>query len=187
MVGKPRCVLGDTVVVRAQLSDRQYRPLDVPEVEAIMVMPDGTRVPFVLKAVKDAPRPGLYSEQFMALVEGDYRIELMLPDSEIGEVLTRDVQVRAPKLEIERPQRNDVLLKEIARQTGGEYYVGVDAAMGRLGAPPLSSVIEPNNVSTTLAGTPDTDFQRLLMGWLLAAIAGALTFEWLIRRLSKLA
>ena len=76
---------------------------------------------------------------------------------------------------------------EIARQTGGEYYVGVDAAMGRLGAPPLSSVIEPNNVSTTLAGTPDTDFQRLLMGWLLAAICGALTFEWLIRRLSKLA
>lgn len=187
MVGKPRCVLGDTVVVRAQLSDRQYRPLVVPEVEAILVMPDGTRVPFVLKAVKDAPRPGLYSEQFMALVEGDYRIELMLPDSEIGELLTRDVQVRAPKLEIERPQRNDVLLKEIARQTGGEYYVGVDAAMGQLGAPPLSSVIEPNNVSTTLAGTPDTDFQRLLMGWLLAAIAGALTFEWLIRRLSKLA
>jgi hypothetical protein len=187
MVGKPRCVLGDTVVVRAQLSDRQFRPLTIPEVEAILVMPDGTRVPFVLKAVQDAPRPGLYAEQYTALVEGDYRIELMLPDSEIGELLTRNVQVRAPKLEIERPQRNDVLLKEISRRTGGEYYVGLDAALGRRGAPPLSSVIEPNNVSTTLAGTPDTDFQRLLMAWLLAAICGALALEWLIRRLSKLA
>jgi hypothetical protein len=187
MVGKPRCILGDTVVVRAQLSDRQHRPLEAPEVEAILVMPDGVRVPLTMKAVKDAPRPGLYAEQFTASVEGDYRIELMIPESEIGELLTRDVQVRAPKLEIERPQRNDALLKEIARQTGGEYYVGVDAATGGLGAPPLSRVIEPNNVSTTLPGTPDTDFQRVLMGWLLAAICGALSFEWMIRRLSKLA
>jgi hypothetical protein len=187
MVSKARCILGDTIVVRAHLSDRQHEPLDAPQVEAVLVMPDEQRAPLILKPVKDAPRPGLYSEQFTALAEGDYRIELMLPNGDSDELLTRQVRVRAPKLEIERPQRNDALLKTVARQTGGQFYVGLDAAMGRRGAPPLASVIEPNKVSTTLPDTPDTEFERLLMAWLLAAICGALSLEWLIRRLSKLA
>jgi hypothetical protein len=79
------------------------------------------------------------------------------------------------------------VLKELAKQTGGEYYVGLEAARGRRGAPPLVSVIQPNDVPTLLPDTPDTDFDRTLMGWLLAAICGALSLEWIIRRMSKLA
>ncbi len=187
MVSKPRCLLGDTIVVRAHLSDRQFAPLDVSEVEAQLVLPGDQRTPITLKPVKDAPRRGLYAGQFTALVEGDYRVELMIPDSDDAEMLSRDVRARMPDLEIERPQRNDVLLKVMAKKTGGDYYVGVPATVGRLGAPSLSSVIEPNNVPTTLPDTPDTDFDRRLMAWLLAAICGALSLEWLIRRLSKLA
>jgi hypothetical protein len=34
---------------------------------------------------------------------------------------------------------------------------------------------------------PDVDFERRLMTWLMAVICGALAFEWLLRRLSRLA
>jgi hypothetical protein len=187
MVSKQRCLLGDTLTVRAHLSDRQFEPLDVPQVEATLVLPDAERVPLILTPVEDAPRRGLYAGQFTALTEGDYRVELMIPDSDEAEMLAREVRARMPDLEIERPQRDDLTLKEMAKQTGGEYYVGMAAAMGRRGAAPLVSAIQPNDVPTTLPGTPDTDFDRLLMGWLLAAICVALSGEWLIRRLSKLA
>ena len=187
MVSKQRCLLGDTIMVRAHLSDRQFKPLEMPQVEATLVLSDAGRTPLILTPVEDAPRRGLYAGQFTALSEGDYRVELMIPDSDDSELLTREVRARMPDLEIERPQRDDPTLKEMAKQTGGEYYVGMAAALGKRGAAPLASVIEPNDVPTTLPDTPDTDFDRLLMGWLLAAICMALSGEWLIRRLSKLA
>lgn len=187
MVSKQRCLLGDTILVRAHLSDRQFQPLEVPQVEATLVLPDEQRTPLILTPEEDAPRRGLFAGQFTALAEGDYRVELMIPDSDEAELLTREVRARMPDLEVERPQRDDATLKEMAKQTGGEYYVGMAAALGQLGAAPLASVIEPNDVPTKLPDTPDTDFDRLLMGWLLAAICIALGGEWLIRRLSKLA
>jgi hypothetical protein len=111
----------------------------------------------------------------------------MIPDSDEGEILMREVRSRIPDLEIERPQRDDVLLREIARQTGGDYYVGLPAALGQKDASPLASMIQPNDAPTTLPDVRDKNFARLLMGWLLAAICGALAMEWTIRRLSKLA
>jgi len=186
MVSKRRCTLGDTIIIRAHLTDMQHEPLDAEEVTSVLVHPDGTRQPIALHKVKDAPRPGVFAGQFVALDEGDYRVELAVPQTD-DEYLARDVRVRVPKREIERSERDDAVLMDIARQTGGEYYIGMDAVLGRGGAAPLANVIPPNNVSTSLPDTPDTRFDRRLMIWLLAAICGALSLEWLFRRLSKLA
>jgi hypothetical protein len=56
-----------------------------------------------------------------------------------------------------------------------------------LGGPPLVNLIKPQDQVTFLAGSPDRDFERQLMGWLMGVICGVLCLEWLIRRLSKLA
>ena len=50
-----------------------------PRAERMLVQPDNTRLPLVLKKVKDEGREGIYVEQFMALQEGDYRLELRTP------------------------------------------------------------------------------------------------------------
>ncbi len=199
MLGKDRCVLGETVTVRAALTDAQFRPLEDASVTAELVAPDGLRQPLVLHNVKNSPRPGSYLGQFTANQEGDFRVELTVPDSDNLELLTREVRAEVPQLEVENPLRNDSTMNEIADGTGGNYYVGFDhlvadqttvasdASGPPTGMPPLVTALVPQDQETYLPGTPDRKFQERLMGWLMALICGVLSVEWFLRRLNRLA
>ena len=143
--------------------------------------------PFTLKQLKESARQGTFASQFTATAEGVYRVELLMPDSEKLEVLSRDVRVRLPNVEVEQPQRNDAALSEIATRTGGNYYVGMPALLGSANVPAITEAAIPQDQVTYIPGTPDKDFERLLMTWLLAFICGALCLEWMFRRLNKLA
>ena len=184
LLQRERYSLGDTVVVRAQLSDARHEPLEVASVMIEVTRPDSTSQS--LRLVADATRAGMYSGQFTALQEGSYRIDLPVPET-VDDQLTRRIQVRVPDLERENSQRNDALLSEIANSTGGLYYVGLDAALGDQGAEPLVDQLRDRTEVTKLIGAPDQRFEEDMMKWLLAAICGALCLEWLVRRLSKLA
>jgi hypothetical protein len=189
LVDKDRCLLGDPITVRAVLNDAQHQALTVDSVAAILWQPDGQRVGISLRKIQDAAREGMYEAQFTALLPGDYRMELTPPDGNADELLSAEVRVRVPALEIERPQRNDPLLKSLTQTTGGEYFIGLDAAMsrGRATRASLASVLEPNDQVIYLPETIDKLFDERLMGWLMMLIVGVLCIEWLIRRLSKLA
>jgi hypothetical protein len=134
-----------------------------------------------------AEREGNYVGRFMAAQAGDYRLELLLPGDGEPVVLERNVRVRLPNLEIERPQRNDPVLSQLAARTSGAYFPALSAALGADGGTPLTDRVASKRRETFLAGTPDQPFQQLLMTWLMVLICGALLLEWLIRRLSKLA
>ncbi len=189
LVDRDRCLLGDPVTVRAVLSDAQHQALTADSVAAILWQPDGQRVGLSLRKIRDAAREGMYEAQFTGLVPGDYRIELTPPDSGEDELLSADVRVRVPALELERPQRNDALLKSLAQTTGGALYLGFDAAMARGGAQraALAATLEPNDQVLYLPETVDKVFDERLMGWLMVLIVGVLCLEWLIRRLNRLA
>jgi uncharacterized membrane protein HdeD (DUF308 family) len=189
LVDKDRCLLGEQITVRAILNDAQHQPLTEDEVSAALLQPDGSRTTIVLKRVREAARDGMYETQFTALQEGDYRIELTPPLSTDEELLTTEVRVRVPALEMEQPQRNDPLLKEFADQTRAEYYIGFDAAMrrGSVTRASLPSVLEPNEQVVYLPEALDSSFEQQLMGWLIVLICGVLCLEWLLRRVSKLA
>ena len=187
MLAKDRCLLGETVVARASLTDSQFRPLTDPTVTGDLVQPDGVRIPIELRAVKDASRAGNYTGQFTAIREGDYRVELPVPNSEDLELLVRELKVRVPQLEVENPQRNDAVMNEIATATGGKYYTDLNQVTDITSPDGLVASIVPQDQETYLPGTPDQDFQQRLMGWLMALICGVLCLEWLFRRLSKLA
>ncbi|MBI3839882.1 MAG: VWA domain-containing protein [Planctomycetia bacterium] len=184
LVDRDRYLLGNTVVVRAQLSTVQFEPLDAPSVTLQVIRPDSTSESLQLAA--DPARKGMYVGQFTALQEGTYRLEMPLPDGD-AEQLTRRIQVKVPDLERENPERNDALLSEIAKRTGGLYYVGADAVLGARGVPPLEKQLSDRTEVTYLAGVTDRDFEHDWMRGLLIATCGALCLEWLIRRLSKLA
>jgi hypothetical protein len=187
LVDKDRCLLGDTVVVRASLSDTQFKPLKVPHVTANVVGPDGARHPITLRQVEQAAREGMYAGQFTVLAEGVYRVELAIPATSDQVILSREVRARLPDLEIERPERNDALLSSLARRTGGSYYVGMPAALGQRGVASLASTVAPNDQRTYLPATHDRDFEFRLMSWLMGLLCGVLSFEWLVRRLNRLA
>lgn len=193
IVSKDRSILGETIVVRASLTDEQYQPLIREEVEATLIAPDGARQPFPLRQVSTSTatdataKEGSYSSQFTALQEGDYRIELPIPDSDALEMLTRTVRVRVPDREVESPQRNDALLNELAQATGGQYFTDMPQATDSTAGRGLAAALVPQDQETYIPGTPDKAFQQRLMTWLMGLICGALCIEWTIRRLNKLA
>ena len=186
LTDKDRALRGDAIAIRASVVDEQFQPLRDTAITVMLHAPDKTTQAIELRRA-DAEREGMYAGRFMATQTGDYRLELTLPGEGERVVLDREVRVRLPNLEIERPQRNDGLLQQLAEQTSGAYFRGLPAALGEEGRESLVSHVSSMRRETFLPGTPDRDFQRLLMTWLLVLICGTLFMEWLIRRLSKLA
>lgn len=184
LVDRDRYMLGNTVELRAQLSNAQFEPLELPRASVQVVRPDSTVD--TLHLLPDSTRKGMYNGQFTVLQEGTYRLEMALPDGE-AEQLTRRIQVKVPDLERENPQRNDALLKEIAERTDGKYYVGAETILGNKGLPALAQQLKDRTETTFLAGVTDREFDRQWMKFLLAFICIALSLEWIIRRLAKLA
>lgn len=203
LTDKDRALLGDPIAIRAVLQDAQFKPLQAEQVKVTITPPVGKSFDLMLKKTKDAERPGTFGEQFIVTDEGDWHIELPHPAA-ADSVLVRDVRVRLPALETERPERNDKLLAGIAERTGGSYFIGINNALAgkatMLAKTPTSTVsqnsekkltlvelLKPQDQRNVLPGTPDRGFDRLLMTWLMGLICGVLCLEWLLRRLSKLA
>ncbi len=181
LVERDRYLVGNTVVVRAQLNDAQLQPLTAPSVTLDVAAPDGTLQSERL--VADPARIGNYQGQFAVRQEGAYRLELLVPQSQ-QERLAKRIQVRMPDLERESPERNDALLSEIAGGTGGVYYVGLAAPFSRPAGEDLASVLKDKSRVVTLPLAPRKLWDN---HWLLGWVTGALCLEWLVRRLSRLA
>jgi hypothetical protein len=184
LVERERYVVGNTVVVRAQLTNPQRQPLDVPKVTLQVKQLDGA--PMSVALVADPTRKGMYSGQFTVNQEGECRLDLLHPDSP-DQPLTRRLQVFMPKLEQEHPQRNDAVLKELADGTGGQLYIGVAAALATSGEKPLVKQLEDRTQEIYVAGQKDRKWEQQWMHWVLGIIAGCLCVEWLVRRLCRLA
>ena len=188
LTDRERCWMGDQVKVQAILTDAQDQPYLAQQVLASVTLPNGKQQELKLESMEKAVRPGTFTAQMTTSLEGEYRINLPIPDSPQMEVLSAAVQVNIPDLEKEQPIRNDALLNEIADKTRGYYYAGVSRWDGDVSGP-LSPVqlIAPRDQVTNLPGTPDQDFRRKLMAWILLICVVALCLEWTARRLSKLA
>lgn len=186
LVEQERCLVGETIRLRAVLSDSQHQPLTQPKVTASLVSPDGKRHVVNFTPGHDSAREGMYTTQITAKLQGDYRIELPIPDSP-EELLTREVQVRLPDREVERTQRNDITLKHLAQASNGAYHVGMNAILPPGKKSPLVGTIAAQDQISYVPGAADRNFDRALTGWLLTFICGALSLEWLFRRLHRLA
>ncbi|MBA3482013.1 MAG: hypothetical protein H0T51_09380 [Pirellulales bacterium] len=185
LVERDRYFVGDTVVVRAQLSTASREPYVAPRVTARVIEPgDAGRN---IELLADESRPGNFVGQFTISGEGSYRIELPAPDAP-DEQLVKRITATVPDLEFEETRRNEALLTALATRTGGRYYASPALAMkGKGGVPPAAELIESRAETKILRGKPDEQFAESLNRWLLALICGALSLEWLLRRLSKLA
>ena len=187
MVEKDRCLLGETIAVRAALTDSQHQPLTDESVSAVVISPRGDRIALTLNRSATAVRQGMYAANLTVRSEGDYRVELAIPGDGNEELLVREVHARLPDLEVEKPQRNDFVLKQIAQGTGGRYFVGMPAVAPENQRSPLAGRIQPKDQITYFPGSPDHRFDLVLMSWILVFLSFVLCLEWLIRRFHKLA
>ncbi|TWU11183.1 hypothetical protein Pla52o_56210 [Novipirellula galeiformis] len=187
LVDSARAMVGETITVRAILTDDQFEPLNVPEVSAKLLAPSGRIDDIQLLPLKGEPRPGTYGGRFVVREAGSYELRLTLGDALEEQVLRQSVQVRLPTVELERPRRNDDELKQLADVTGGTYSpMSEETSLESLSGS-LVSFLKPQPQTTVLPGTPDIDFNRrrnIVLMWLIATM---LTMEWVTRRLHRLA
>jgi hypothetical protein len=200
LVDREQALLGDQVIVRAVLKDERYQPLIQSEVVARLVDPQGRNLPLSLKPFADGSQPGVYTGQFPVLQSGEYGIQLQLGGITSNEVLSTVVKAKVPAIEMQRGERNDVLLSQLAVETGGRYWTGIGKALepeesvnssmvevaNRTRPALVASIVSQDQVSY-LPGAPDRVFQLRWLAWLMAWIAGCLSLEWLARRLHRLA
>ncbi|QDT73837.1 hypothetical protein [Lacipirellula limnantheis] len=185
LVERDRYFVGDTIVVRAQLSTPNREPLVAPRVSARVTGPNNQGMNVDL--IADESRPGNFVGQFTVSNEGSYRIELALPE-QADEPLVKRITATVPDLEFAETRRNEELLTAIAARSGGKYYASPQlAATGDSALPPAGELIESRAETKILRGKPDAAFAEALNRALLGVICGALCAEWLLRRLLKLA
>jgi hypothetical protein len=187
LVDSTKAMVGDTITVRAVLTDEQFEPLDVPEVSAKLLSPGGRIDDIRLLPLEGEPRAGTYGGRFIVREAGSYELRLTLGDALDEQVLRQSVQVRLPTIELERPRRNDADMKQFAAMTGGAYLPVDESSTDEVIAKKLVSLVRPQPQTTVLPGTPDIDFserRNVVLMWLIASM---LTMEWVTRRLHRLA
>lgn len=187
LVDTSKAMVGDTITVRAVLTDEQFEPLDVPEVPAKLLAPGGRIDDLRLLPLKGEPKAGTYGGRFVVREAGSYEIRLTLGDALDEQVLRQSVQVRLPTIELERPRRNDDDMRQYASMTGGKYIPVDDSTSDLAIEKELLTLLRPQPQTTILPGTPDIDFaerRNVVLMWLIATL---LTMEWVTRRLHRLA
>ncbi|MEK6233274.1 MAG: VWA domain-containing protein [Planctomycetales bacterium] len=178
LVERDRYLLGQSVAVRAQLTNAELQPLEAASVTLDVIPPDNSTPRQILLKPDAAGRKGMYNGQFNVLLEGAHRLELAIPGSPDEERLTRRIQVKISDRERENPRLNEPKLMDLAKRTGGRYLRGANQATSLLDLlPPKPTTEYRLDRLETLWDTP----------WLLGTICGLLFLEWLIRRLSKMA
>jgi len=181
LLDKQQALVGEQIGVRAILKDNQFQPLVLNKTTGRVLEPNGRSTPIDLMPLQDASQLGVYVGQFLAKQTGTYEVQLPIGSLSERQILTQSVAIRVPTREVQRPQRNDRLLSDLAKKTGGQYSSSLSDSVET-----LASIATREQVNY-LPGAPDRPFQQRLMGWFMALIATALSLEWLLRRLSKLA
>lgn len=177
LIERDSFVLGEPIIVQAQLFDREQKPLAVSQVTLDILMTGAEPIVIPLKA-NPSGRPGEFRGQFLPRQDGEYRLEVHLPDSDEEENLSRVIQVKLPDREMEHLERNDTALSTLATGTGGEYLIGTDN---------LHRLVEKLPPQTKFERQRERPIPMWDKPWMLGLICGLLGVEWLIRRLSKLA
>ncbi len=184
MIGQDRYMLGNSVQIKARMTDARLEPLDETSVALQVIHPDGSLR--TIDLVPDGSRVGTYAGQIALLQEGVYRLELPVPDSDETRI-TRRIRVSLPDLELQNPERNETLLTRIATGTGGRYYHDIETALATDGPDPLFRLLKDRTRTSILTAAPDRLWEQTWMQWVMYGLAGLLCLEWLIRRLLKLA
>jgi hypothetical protein len=188
LTDRDRAWVGDQVSVRAILRDDQDQPLALNQVNATLLEPSGTTKTLTLRSADQAIRPGTFTGNFLVPKKGDYRISLTIPGSADLETLTKTIESSIPDRENEQPQLNVALLTELAEKSNGYYFNSLNNATAPEGQwIKIEAMIQAQDQKSYLPGTPDREFTKRLMQWLLILITLALAVEWTCRRLHKLA
>ena len=195
--------LGDSVVITARALDERFNPLQLPVLELKAIAAEAARpasdgedgttdVGAAAGAANEAARStavslspipgreGYYQGRFVPSRTGVYKLRLNLPSTGEGAsqaTVEKEIVVAQPDIELRQPAMQRDRLRQLAAEAGGKY-VEVDEAAGIAALIPDRSRTPP----------PIRERPRPLWDnrWVLAALVGFLTVEWILRKKAKL-
>lgn len=175
LTDRNRYTVGEPIVFRARLRDRNDQPLTQPDIplQISTAGEDGPGARVVLH--RDPNREGWYTGQFVARRTGRYtatiRLEGNKPQEEM--IVTHAVDVRRSDLEILKPQMDRSQLITLAQQSAGGRYYDISQALS------LPRQIRDRHETTVTRGAIEPLWDT---GWALALLAGLLCLEWALRK-----
>src|SRR5262249_21136687 len=166
---------GEPVVVTARLLDDRFQPMKQPSAELTVTGPQNRTRAVSLEPVEN--RPGYYQGRFVADQSGTLRLSISLPERG-GEPARaqHDIVVAPSDIELNNPVLRRAALKALADQTGGRYFE-IDEARE------LPKIIEDRSQTVIVRERPRPLWDN---AYVLAAVVGLLTIEWIIRRTANL-
>ncbi len=188
-IDRDRYNVGTAVEVRAQLKNSRLQPLTAPSVTLYVTRDGIDRQAVPMPA--DPSRVGRFVVELPVLRPGEYRLEVIVPES-ADERVHQSFRGVVPRLEEENPQRNVALLREIAEKSGepqrrGEYYDDLSVAFSNTAAPSLVDRLKDVSRTESIPLAPKPEEEEKWLKWMLVALCCVLSLEWLVRRVVKLA
>lgn len=176
--------IGDTAKVTAYLYSETYQPQAGATVQIEVVPPDGAAFQLQIRAATEDTSEGrsqqntianmgnLYAAQFALLQNGNYRIRATGRSGNLNLGEDRlDIYVHPQLAELETPQLNENLLKQLAAQTGGAYSKIADA----------ESMLE-NIADVQHSIFVDAERELWAHPLVLLTVVGLLGTEWFLRK-----
>ena len=124
----PTYSVGDIVEITVFAYNESYQPLEDATIE-IQVFPPWDEKPFQLHASPNSASVGAYMTRFNADGQGSYHIKASGRQGEVvlGEDST-EIFAQTQLAELENPQLDESLLKQLAVKTGGAYITFAEAS-----------------------------------------------------------
>ncbi len=171
----PTYAQGENVNINIRTYSHTMQPQDGAEIQLSVTAPNGSTFPLKThtETVDTQNRnAGTYSAKFKVMEKGTYKIHAIgkagsipLGEDEI------EIFVHPQLVELEAPQLNETLLKELADKTGGEYLTIDDAQNLH---EKINTVTDPIFV--------DTERDLWAHPLILITVVGLLGTEWFIRK-----
>jgi hypothetical protein len=167
------CTPGEAVMVEARLLNASHEAMDVPEVEAELLIDNRVERSVTLKATPN--RPGWYRGQIIPTRIGTYDVRIQLPGQGDVEPATITAQLRVSQADLEmiRTQLNRKTLRTLAKSSAGGKMLEIDEA------DQLVSLIPRKTTTLVLSGEPVELWDRW---WTLLALVALLGVEWALRK-----
>lgn len=168
-----RFKLGSDLPVRAQVLGTDFQPASAKTLPLTIQDSSGHASSLELKAA--ANQPGIFEGMLPLRQAGDYRLQLLAPES--SELAERRFTVEIPEREFAEPRMNRELLERMTRETGGSLL-----RLNQLHQ--LPTLLPDVSERTIVRGTAHSLWDN---GWVLSLFVLILAIEWTLRKRAYLA
>ena len=179
LIDRPEVPVGEPVRIAVGLRDARGEPVEGGTVQVTVDGPDGLPAPGSPLTLTPTPgRPGRFEAPFTPPRAGRFTLTLDGDDVGAAEDLVATVTATLPELELATVRQDVPTLTALAEGAGGRYLPLSEAAGT------LPGLIEPRDRIVTVEESVRALWD---VRWMLLLIVGLFGFEWLVRKLSRLA